>query len=49
MSVADDPLEGLARTTLHNPMLRAVPSRYPPVQTFDSVTTPEDLAAVMEQ
>ena len=38
----------LPTTTGFAPTHRAVPSRYPPIQAFDSVTTPDDLEAVME-
>lgn len=43
-----NPAAGLPATAVSGRTYRLVPTRFPPVQTFDDVTSPEDLLAVME-
>jgi hypothetical protein len=38
----------MANATVDGPTYRLIPSRYPPIPAFDSVTSPDDLQAVME-
>jgi hypothetical protein len=38
----------MANATVDGPTYRLIPSRYPPIPAFDSVTSPDDLEAVME-
>jgi hypothetical protein len=38
----------MANATVDGPTYRLIPSRHPPIPAFDSVTSPDDLEAVME-
>jgi hypothetical protein len=38
----------MANATVDGPTYRLIPSRYPPILALDSVTSPDDLEAVME-
>lgn len=38
----------MAHATVDGPTYRLIPSRFPPIPAFDSVTSPDDLEAVME-